>query len=71
MLSAILAIVAALVVVAAVAWFFYDNFAQISALWEWGLSTIQQVLNLVPSWLLPFCFLALMLAALGLIVKLL
>lgn len=71
MFAAIIAIVAALVVVAGIAYFIYDKFEYINSFFEWAQSVIDSISSAFPDWLLPFIAIALVLAIIGILVKLL
>lgn len=71
MFTAILAIAGVLALVAVAAWFFVEYGAVIADMWSWALGTMRGVTAIFPDWLLPFVLIALALAVISLIVKLL
>lgn len=71
MFTAILSIAGVLALVAVAAWFFAEYGAKIAEMWSWALETIQGVTATFPDWVLPFVLIALVLAVISLLVKLL
>lgn len=71
MFTAILSIAGVLALVAVVAWFFVEYGSKIVELWSWGMETAQSVIGVFPDWVLPFVIIALVLAVVSLLVKLL
>ena len=71
MTTAILAIAAVLLVVAAVAWFAWTYGDYVVTAWNWVLEAFQALLSGVPGWAVPFFAATLLVAFLGILVKIL
>lgn len=70
MLTAILAIVAAVVLLAGVAYVFFSGAAGVSTALDFCREVFTICQEFIPSWLVPFAVLALALAVFGIIIKL-
>lgn len=71
MFVAILAIAASVIVIGGLIMWAYENLDFLSSLTTWAQSIIDVISSVFPSWLLPFVAIALALAVLSIIVKLL
>lgn len=71
MVKAILAIAALLLVIAACAWFGWTFSDYIITAWNWVTESFQALLSGVPSWAVPFFAAALLVAFLGILIKIL
>lgn len=69
MFAAILAIVASLVVIAGIAYFFISGTASITEVLDFCRGVYDLITSLVPTWLLPFAAIALGLAIVGIVIK--
>lgn len=69
MFAAILAIVASIVVISGIAYFFISGTGSITEVLEFCKQVFALLQTLVPSWLVPFVLIALGLAIVGIIIK--
>lgn len=71
MLSAVLFIASAIAIIVGIAIFVFRYAPFVADLWNNAFDAISNLQNLVPDWLLPFAGVAVALALIGLLVKLL
>jgi hypothetical protein len=69
--TAILIIAAVVIVLGTAAWFFYEHLDFVIGAWEWVKSAVDLLQDAVPGWVAPFLVVALVLSAIGIILKLL
>lgn len=71
MLSAVLFIASAIAIIVGIAIFVHRYAPYVADLWNNAFDAIENIKNLLPDWLLPFAGVAVALALIGLLVKLL
>lgn len=71
MFVTILAIAAAVIVIGGIVFWVYENLDSLTSLTTWAQGIIDVISSVFPSWLLPFVAIALALAVLSIIVKIL
>lgn len=71
MFTAILAIVAVIVILGGIVYFLYDKIDYISSLIQWAHDMISSFSAALPDWLIPFVAFALVLSVVSILVKLL
>lgn len=69
MFAAILALVASIVVIAGVAYVFISGADSINQVLDFCRAVFDMITSVIPSWLLPFAVVALGLAIVGIIIK--
>lgn len=69
MFAAILALVASVVVIAGIAYFFYTGTDSIYEVIQFCRGVFDLISNLVPDWLVPFALIAASIAVLGIVIK--
>lgn len=71
MLTAVLTIAAVIIVLGTAVWFFNEHLDFVLGAWEWVKTAVSILQESVPSWVAPFLVVALVLSAIGIILKLL